>query len=108
MEVANAWRDAGLEMSAFSFDAFRASPEIEGEKLFSALKLDWRSDYLDPSSRSDAVTTFSARQIRKTIQSPKAPHWQSYAEFAPEIFERLSEITVQQHKLITSWEGQHG
>ena len=80
MEVANAWRDAGLEMSAFSFDAFRASPEIEGEKLFSALKLDWRSDYLDPSSRSDAVTTFSARQIRKTIQSPKAPHWQSYAE----------------------------
>jgi len=105
IEVAQAWRDAGLDISAFSFDDFRSSPDTEGESLFQRLGLNWTPDYLDPASRPEAVTTFSARQVRKTIQSPKAPHWQSYAEFAPDEFWRLSEITSRQNDLIASWKG---
>ena len=47
MEVADAWREAGLNVKAFSFDAFRASPEPQGEKLFGHLGLNWSPDYLD-------------------------------------------------------------
>ena len=104
MEVADAWREAGLNVKAFSFDAFRASPEPQGEKLFGHLGLNWSSDYLDPKHRSDAITTFSAQQIRSRVYAPSKPHWTNYEAFAPEAFNRLSDVTEAQNALLTRWE----
>ncbi|MAP93966.1 MAG: hypothetical protein CMK07_03350 [Ponticaulis sp.] len=103
LDVANAWRDAGLDISAQSFDAFRERPEEQGEALFNRLGLNWSSDYLDPEKRPEAVTTFSAQQVRKKIYANARPHWRDYEAFAPEAFARLAEITTAQDKLLEDW-----
>lgn len=104
MEIADAWRNAGLNVQAFSFDEFRASPDPQGEMLFDRLGLSWSPEYLDPKHRSDAITTFSAQQIRSKVYAPSKPHWTNYEAFAPEAFSRLAEVTQAQNALLSRWE----
>lgn len=100
LEAGKAWTEAGLELSTFSFDAFRQDPENMASRLFGHVNLNWSSAYLDPKSRPEAVTTFSARQVRKPISSQSSPKWSQYKVFAPDAFARLEEITEAQDKRI--------
>lgn len=100
LEVGTAWKSAGLDILPFSFDAFRTDAAGQAEPLFRHLGLGWSVDHLDPKSRPEAVTTFSARQVRKPIYAEKAPRWKSYESFAPEAFARLAEITEAQNAIV--------
>lgn len=100
LEVADKWRAAGLEILPFSFDRFRSNPKPEASGLFATLGLDWSPDYLDPKHRPEAVTTFSARQVRKPIYANREPVWKPYEAFAPQAFARFVEITEKQNALL--------
>lgn len=93
------WTDAGLEILPFSYEAFTARPADKGDALFSYLNLDWQERFLDPVNRPQAVPTFSSRQVRKAIAPAADSHWISYSEFAPEVFEKLAQITAEQNAI---------
>ena len=100
LKLSEGWREAGVDILPFSYEAFTQDPKKEGRRLFDAVGLGWDELYLDPSARPDAVPTFSSRQVRKPITARAVPHWQSYKEFAPAAFSRLAEISDAQ-KAIT-------
>ncbi len=94
------WIEAGLPITAFSYDRFVSAPQEQGERLFSVLGLAWKETYLDPKVRPEAVQTFSSRQVRQAITAKKAPHWASYESFAPDAFARLAEVSTAQNAII--------
>lgn len=100
LEVAETWREAGVPVETFSFDSFRASPDHSGQQLFDRIGLKWSKEYLDPKSRPEAVTTFSARQVRKPIYAERIPSWKPYEVFAPDTFARLADITAAQNRIL--------
>ena len=100
MELFSAWRDAGVTILPFGYEAFTQAPESEGTRLFDALGLDWDAAYLDPSARPEAVPTFSSRQVRQPIRAKARPAWKDYESFAPGAFARLAEITKAQNEIV--------
>ena len=100
MELFSAWRDAGVTVLPFGYEAFTQAPESEGKRLFDALGLDWDAAYLDPSARPEAVPTFSSRQVRQPIRAKPRPAWKDYESFAPDAFARLAEITKAQNEIV--------
>lgn len=99
LDVFEFWAAEGLQIHPFSYEAFTEAPGEQGQKLFGLVGQEWNDAYLDPALRPDAIPTFSSRQVRQCIQAKTSPHWQSYREFAPDVFDHLGEITAAQNAI---------
>lgn len=102
LDVHAFWNAEGLNIHPFSYEAFTQAPEEQGQRLFGLLDQVWHDDYLKPSSRPEAIPTFSSRQVRKAITARPVPHWKSYAEFAPEAFSQLESVSAAQNDVIAT------
>lgn len=100
-DAATAWREAGLEIEAFSHEKLVAGAGQEAAALYRWLGIAWDESYLDPESRKTPVPTFSAAQVREPIRSGITRGSAPYAEHLAPFESQLDRIREKQRLLLS-------
>lgn len=82
-----------LQIFDLNYESFTESPDLVMKNVFDFLELEWKSVYLNPSSRSGIVTTASSYQARQKIYRGSSEHWKKFEPHLAGVFDTFTSKT---------------
>ncbi|MBT2186036.1 tetratricopeptide repeat-containing sulfotransferase family protein [Sphingobium nicotianae] len=84
----------GDRLITVSYEHLVAEPEFTTRRLIASLDLKWEDQCLESHTRRDAVTTASATQVRRPINTSSVNRWQVYRDELKPLMDELRKLNV--------------
>lgn len=84
-------RNAPFEFLEIDYEALVAEPEPHGRRMVEFIGVDWEEGCLDLSRAKSAVATFSASQVRGSINRRSVEKWRRYEGHLAPLLEALGD-----------------